>query len=126
MSIQSFENAYAKCWVEDGILFFVYKEGVTVDLNAAKSIIAERTHFQNKKSYPLITDIRGVSFFAKSARDYFANEGTYLIKCVAVIVGTPVSKLIANFYISASKPVIPTKIFTDKKAALQYVKPFID
>jgi hypothetical protein len=106
-------------------LFFQYHEGVSIDLRAAKQIVEERTRFLNHKYYPLVTDIRGVRYFEKSARDYFALEGTHLIKCAAVLVESPISKLMAKFYISVNKPVLPTRIFTDMDDALEFARHFL-
>jgi hypothetical protein len=125
MDMLSFENEYAKCWIKEGILFFAYKEGVRIDINAAKKIIEARAQFQNDRYYPLLTDIRGVSYFEKPARDYFATEGTRLIRSTAILVGSPMSVLIARFYLSINKPAIPTQIFTNRDEALKYLSAFV-
>jgi hypothetical protein len=118
------ENEYGKSWVEDGILFFVYKEGVTIDLAAAKKIIEERIAFQREVAYPLLTDITGVRHFEQPARNFFATEGTKLIKCVAVIANSLSSKLKGEFYASVNKPLVPTRVFVDRDSALEYLKEF--
>lgn len=124
MEVTSFENEYARCWIDDGLLFFEYKKDVNIDIHAAKKIIHERTQFQNNQIYPLLTDIGGVNYFDKNARDYFASEGTRLIAAVAILVESPISRLIAKFYMSVNKPVVPTSIFTDRKKALAFLQKF--
>ena len=107
-------------------MFFEYKDGVHIDISAAREIIEERAQFQNKRMYPLLTDIRGVTYFEKPARDYFANEGTRLIRSTAILVGSPISMLMAKFYISINKPAVPTQVFADRGDALEYLRAFLD
>ena len=118
------ENEYGKSWVEDGILFFVYKDGISIDLTAAKKIIKERIAFQRGVAYPLFTDITGVKYFEQPARNFFATEGTKLIKCVAVIANSVSSKLMGEFYASVNKPLVPTRVFADRHSAIEYLKEF--
>jgi len=117
------ESSYGTTWIEDGVLFYVYKSNVIIDLKAAKEIIAERTRLLQGEKRPLLTDIRGVRYFDKEARDFFARASG-LVKCNAVLADSPASRLITDFYISVNKPVTPIKIFTDREEAIRYLQSF--
>jgi hypothetical protein len=117
-----YENAYAIFWVDNGILHFEYKPEITLDLNAAKQIVADRIQFQNGRSYPVLCDIRGIVNTDKSGRDYLAHSGSILTKAVALIVHQKVSITISNFYLQISRPTIPTQVFMNKEDAILFLK----
>jgi hypothetical protein len=125
MDKPSFENDYANFWIEAGILYFVYKRDAAIDLNAAKQIVNDRVKFQQQKDYPILCDIRGIKGIDKAARDFLAKEGSSYTKGVAVVVDTPMTKIISNFYLGLNKPIAPTKMFTEKQEALNYLQQFI-
>jgi hypothetical protein len=124
MDKPSFENDYAKFWIEAGVVFFVYKDNSSIDLNAAKQIVNDRIQFQGKVAYPIYCDIRGMKKADKAARDFLAKEGSSYTKGVAIIVDSPMTKIIGNFYLGLNKPTTPTKMFTDKQEALAFLKQF--
>jgi hypothetical protein len=124
MDTPSFENDYAKFWIETGVLFFVYKDNSSIDLNAAKQVVNDRIQFQRQVHYPIYCDIRGMKKADKAARDFLAKEGSSYTKGVAIIVDSPMTKIIGNFYLGLNKPTAPTKMFTDKQEALAFLAQF--
>ncbi|UGU17339.1 hypothetical protein LS482_05570 [Sinomicrobium kalidii] len=124
-NIPFFENEYAKFWVDQNILFYVYKTDIIVNLEAAKKIVADRIAFQKEKSYPVFCDIRGIKDVNKTARDYLAIEGSTLTKAVSILVDPPISRAILDFYLKMSKPLIPTEVFTERHEAIQFLTPYI-
>jgi hypothetical protein len=38
------------------------------------------------------------------------------------LTDSPVTKIMLNFYLTISRPLIPTKMFTDKNQALEFLK----
>ncbi|WP_276368957.1 hypothetical protein [Chryseolinea sp. H1M3-3] len=125
MNNASFENEYAKFWLEAGIVYFVYKPNTSLDLHAAKQIVADRIKFQKQVDYPVYCDIREMKKADKEARDFLAKEGSSYTKGVAIIVDSPMTKIIGNFYLGLNKPTTPTKMFTDKREALEYLNQLI-
>jgi len=125
MDKPNFENEYATFWIEAGILYFVYKRNTTIDLNAAKQIVNDRIKFQQLVDYPILCDIRGMKSIDRAARDFLAKEGSSYTKGVAVVVDTPMTKIISNFYLGLNKPIAPTKMFTERQEALNYLQQFI-
>lgn len=108
-------------FLENGILHFYYKEIDTMDLDMAKSCVRERLKFTGNKAYPCLVDVIKLKNFTKEARDYFANEGNEGIIANAIISGSVFIKMMANFYITVNKPQNPTRMFTDKKSALEWL-----
>lgn len=125
MYTELFENKYAKFWICNQLLFFEYKADLVINLAAAQSIVADRIQFQNEVAYPIFCDIRGVLDIDKSARDYLANSGSVLAKAVAIMVQQKVARTISSFYVEINKPTVPTKLFEDKTAALEFLRNYI-
>lgn len=121
MTENYFENEFAEFWVEGDILYFVYKPNVVLTLEAAKTIVADRVTVQKGKPYRVFCDLRGLKEANKAARDYLAKEGSHLVEAVAMLIASPVTKIIMNFYLNISRPTTPTKMFTDKAEALVYL-----
>jgi hypothetical protein len=125
LSLNLFENDFAQFWISDGILFFKYKPNTIIDIKVAKCVVADRIHFQNERSYPILCDIRGVVATEKAGRDYLAQSGSILTQAVALIVHEKVSLIISTFYLQISKPSVPTQIFTTESEALVFLKKLI-
>jgi hypothetical protein len=119
------ENDYTSYRFHEDVLYIVYHQGVSIDLNAAVQIVKDRLTLQEGQSFPILCDIRGIKEINKAARSYLALEGSMLIKAVAVIVDPPVSELMWEFYVRTSNPPIPTKSFEDQVEALTFLKDFI-
>ena len=119
--MKSFENKYCRLSIEDGILHFIYKPELSLTLDDAKVIVADRIKFQEGVTYPVYCDFRGVLKGEKEARDYLANEGSALISVVALQISSPVMKVILNFYLNISSPKVPTHAFTSKEEALKFL-----
>lgn len=117
-----YENDYALFWIADSILFCEYKPEISIDLQVAQRIVADRIHFQNEKSYPILCDIRGIIDTDKAGRDYLAQSGSVLTKAVALITDQKVSLTISNFYLKISKPSVPTQLFTKEEEAISFLK----
>lgn len=118
------ENKYAQFWISNGILFFVYKPQAMLNQEAAEEIVNDRLKLQNERAYPVLCDLRMIRDSNKTARDYLAQEGSVLTKAVAFLVELPYSEAMINLYLKASKPFIPTKVFTVKSEALSYLEYF--
>jgi len=120
-----FENEFALFWISGSILFFEYKPGVVINLVAAQRIVTDRMQMQKEKSYPVLCDVRGIADSDKAARDYLAQHGSVLTKAVSILVYQKVSIVMISFYLKICKPQVPTKVFSDKPAALEFLKAFV-
>lgn len=125
MSNPRFENEYASFWIEEGIVYFVYKPNAVVSIEAARKIVEDRVRFQDREDFPIYCDIRGLKSADKEARNYLAKEGSSYARAVAVVVDSPMSKIIGNIYLGLNKPITPSRLFTDEKDAVEYLKQFI-
>lgn len=82
-----YENDYARIWIANGILFFIFKSADDLDIQAAREVVELRLKIQANIAYPLLCDVTQLSGAQKEARDYFATEGSAMIKGLAYLVG---------------------------------------
>lgn len=115
---------HLELFVEGGILHCIYKEVDMVDLEYAQACVSERLAFIGGKAYPSLFDITRIKQSTKEARDFMANEGNDLVSASAILIGSPMLKMTANFYIMVNKPKNPTRMFTDRKSALEWLSQF--
>ena len=106
----------------------LFADQVTEEL-AKENIDAQETvrdEVKRAKTRVLI-DMTEVAKISKEARDYFANERTASIqRATALLIGSPVSRVIGNFFMGLNKPISPTRLFTDPHKAIQWLHTFSD
>jgi hypothetical protein len=78
-------------------------------------------------SWGIIVDIRKNKGISKEARDYYALEKTFPERIgIALLIESHFSKILANFFLGFSKPMIPTKLFTSKEEAFIWLTELIN
>ena len=79
----------------------------------------------NREKTRVVIDMTEVTEISKEARDYFANERTASIqRATALLVRSPVSRVIGNFFMGLNRPISPTRLFTDPQKAIQWLHTF--
>ena len=94
----------ASAWLDqNGIIHILNYPGAEVNIQNAKEHVAVTKRFGNKK-HPIIVDISKVKSVTREAREYFSGEkASEVTTGIAVIVGSPVSRVIGNFLIGLNK-----------------------
>lgn len=110
--------------VKDGIFFMHYEPLGLLELAIAEKIVQDRLAFKKGVAYPCLFDITKVRQSTKEARDYMADEGNDLVLASAILVTSPMLRMMANFFISVNKPKNPTRMFTDIASALEWLEQF--
>lgn len=111
--------------LENGIVIGVFQSEY-FDLSIAQKVTDYRLAFQKGKKYPLLSNIKKVSGSTKAARDFMASkEGCEGVVVAAMIIDSPIGSMIGNFFISISRPLVPTKIFTDETEAKNWLAGFV-
>lgn len=116
------ENPYIIVWEEGGIIMGVFKSDIILDLEGARQAVKLRKTLTKNKEYPLLADIRNIKNATKEAREYMgskdAGEG---ISKAAIIIDSNISMVIGNLFLALNKPETPTKLFTEKSAAIKWL-----
>ncbi|MES2590779.1 MAG: hypothetical protein V4608_02755 [Bacteroidota bacterium] len=120
------ENEEVTIELENGIVIAKWKS-TSVDLDIAQQAVKYRLEATNYKSYPILSNIRAIKNISKPARDFLATEkGCEGITAAAVLIDSPLGSMIGNFFISISRPLRPTKIFTDEADAKKWLTQYVE
>ncbi len=115
---------YIEMWIEDGIYYGRYAEGVIIDKKIALDLFEAREAFCEHKPYLTFWDCRGLKYWTKEARDFQSTALNYrLMKAGAVLYKeSHVANVIINFFMRMYPPPIPTKFFANEKKAIVWLK----
>jgi hypothetical protein len=104
-------------------MYTVGKANAEVNLEDAKENTRIIEEYYYGKKFPLFVDGRNVKSISKEARDHFSLKGREsVINCFAMIVSSPLSRIIASFFIGINRPTVPVKMFDDEKKAVEWLK----
>jgi hypothetical protein len=128
MENEAITTRVSKVWLgEDGIARVIHVANAEVTLEAAKETMAAYLKIYDGKRRPLFVDTKTMKSLAREARHYYAGEeAAKVASAVAIIVGTPVSRVLGNFYIGLSNPHLPSRLFTSEAEALAWLKGYIE
>lgn len=121
-----FEDDYHTLIVRDGILFGTYKQRIKkIDLDLAKKLVHDRKLVTNGKIYPVCIDLYRAVAIEKDARVYFSSqEAMEGLAAVGVLVRNQITKHGATIWNLIDKPSLPTKVFTDRAKAIEWLRQF--
>jgi hypothetical protein len=116
------ENKNVIMWIEENILYGIYKKNSIIDLQAALEIVELRMTLSKGKTFKAIIDGRNIGNVTKQARAYFAGvEGCKGIEKAALLIDSNWSKILANLFLQVNKPIVTMKAFTDKNEAEKWL-----
>lgn len=115
------DNEYVMIEKENEILIGRIKTNVA-DLDMVKKITEYRLSVQKDTKHLLLSNIKAIKSTTKAARDYMASEeGCQGVIAAAVLIDSAIGSMIANFFISISKPFVPTRVFSDESEAKRWL-----
>lgn len=75
------------------------------------------------KNFPILVDLRQIKSISKEARDHFSMRGRKPhVTAIAMLVSSPVSRIIGNFFLGLNKPTVPTRMFTSEPDAERWIR----
>lgn len=106
----------------NGIVHAVMRQGCDMRLEDAQANVAMMYELGGRKRSLVLVDMRGVRSQTRETRAYFAGpEAEKATLAVALMIGSPVSRVLANFFMHLIPQRIPTAIFTDEAAAIRWL-----
>lgn len=100
-------------------------EGATFDLEDARAAVDATWRVACERRGPVLVDSRGVRMQTRAARHYFMSaEVATKVNAVALLVGSPVSRVIGSFFLRMGQHHVPTQLFTDIDAAREWLREF--
>jgi hypothetical protein len=129
MENEIFFTQGGKIWLgDDGIVRAVStirQEEMT--LANTKATFSAILKVSKGKKRPLFSDIRDIKSADRESREYAASEEVVnVVSAMALLIGSPISKVIGNFFLGLNKPKFPVKLFTSETEAIEWLKGFIE
>jgi len=122
---KALDTQYVYYELHDDLLIGTYKKNPRLSLEMAEEIVRVRLEFTGPEPVVGLVYNQGVVSMDKKARDYLASEkGVHGFKAAAIILDSPFSSFLVNFFVSVTKPKIPVKMFSKKEAALKWLQQF--
>ncbi|MGE0567447.1 MAG: hypothetical protein AB7O73_05820 [Bacteroidia bacterium] len=77
----------------------------------------------NKKKMPLLFNTPDfINVSPEAGKFAVTKEGTLFSKAIGVILDNSAKKLLMNFFVIMNKPTVPTKGFSERKKAIEWLK----
>lgn len=97
--------------------------GAEMSLSDAQEALAATARLAGGRRLPVLVDSRGIKSQSKEARDLFGSKDAAAVcVSVALLVGTPVSRVIGNFFLRRMSQPVPTQLFTEETSAIQWLR----
>jgi hypothetical protein len=108
------------------IIIARFRAGAEVTLADARDNVALCLRMNAGKRRPVLVDLRVVKSQTADARAYLAGpEGSEVCQAVALLIGSPLSRVMGNFYLGLNKPEVPTRLFTSEQEAQAWLRGFL-
>ena len=105
-----------------GFILSKVHPGSEIGLNEAKGNTQAVIDISGGANYPIFVDIREIKSISKEARDHFSMRGRKPnVTAIAMLVSSPLSRIIGNFFLGLNKPVVPTRMFTSETEAITWM-----
>jgi hypothetical protein len=110
---------------ENNIFHFCYHFSFDITLEDAMLEIAFCTAAGGGERVAALVNITNVKSVNREARQYYSSEDAdRAYKAVALIVNSPVSKMLGNFFMGLNKPPMPLKLFNLEEDGIAWLKGF--
>ncbi len=106
---------------QDGVVHLAWGPGAVLRLEDAVAAIDAMTKLTDGRKSPLLVDTRDLGPQDRAARMEFVRGGE-LVSAVALLVSTPLSRMMGNFFLTVSKPMAPTRLFDDEAVAIAWLR----
>jgi hypothetical protein len=112
---------------EDGIVHVKILPDAEMTLADAKAGNELAWELSMGKRRPRFCDYTEIRSQDSECRAYYASRET-AATCLAcaILIGSPVSRVIGNFYLGLNRPFTPTRLFTSTDDALEWLRGFPD
>lgn len=108
---------------DDGIIDYDYTTNATVDLDVARKAVTAARELVSKP-VPTLVRINRVKEVTRDARMFFAEseENRQVSSKVALVIGSPLARIIGNFFMGLNKGPFPVQLFTNVDTAIEWLR----
>lgn len=111
---------------KDGIIRIRSLPGTSEDLSSAQANVALCKTLCEKGKKPVLVNLSGSKGATQEARHTYSSKefGAY-ISAAAIVVCTPISKVIGSFYLGLNRPIHPIKLFESEDPAIEWLSTYL-
>ncbi len=107
----------------DNILHIECAPNTIMTLDEGKESTRIGGELVNHQPLPMLCDLTNVVRMTHDCRQHFAGpEHAKIFSKCALIIRSPIAKIIGNFFLGANRPLRPTRLFTDCEEGLKWLK----
>lgn len=110
---------------DDGICRTKVKPGAEIEIQHAleNSEATNSIHQRLQEDFALLVDATDIKSMSREAREHFSmNKRETHLTALAIITGSPVSRVIANFFMGIQKQRVICRTFTDESKAIKWLQ----
>lgn len=107
----------------DGIIVLRFDDGCQLDETAAAEVAAAHVELSAGRKHPVLADVRGMLSVERRAREVATRAGVSDVTArMALLVTSPVSRVIGSFFLRVNPPAYPARLFTDERRARAWLR----
>ncbi len=115
-----------RIWLRpDGVVEIVWEPHVPSVLEDAVAVIDAMSELTGGRAAPLLVHTEDAGPQSREARMEFVRRQE-VVSAVSLVVGNPLSRMMATFFINVSRPDVPIRLFEDKEAAVAWLKEHLE
>jgi hypothetical protein len=121
------ETRTAKVWLdEEGIVRLVSMGKIIEGLEASQENWDAVNQVSEGKIRPLFADIRNTKPIDAESRKFYSRlQVRELISAVALVVASPLSRVVGSMFLGLNKLPVPVRLFTSEEQALLWLREFV-
>jgi len=109
--------------IEEGILQVCLLENAEIDIDESKLMQQVSLSITGDKKFVALIDARAEVILSKESREWGSTaEGQKNLVAQAIVVNSLANRLVGNFIIKFHKPIAKTRLFSDKRSALLWLR----
>jgi hypothetical protein len=108
----------------DGIVQLVWAPRTTVLFEDATAALEAMAQLTGGRRSPLLVDMHDTGPLDRPTRAELTRRSD-LQSAVGLIVGTPLTRMMANFFLSVNKPQFPTRLFDNEASSVAWLQAFV-
>ena len=123
------ETTIADVWIDtERIIHIEFKASDQHGIEEARGIVAAHNQLANGTPCPVLADIQSVTVGADRAarKHYVSDESSRFTTGMAMLVASPMQRMLGNIFFKLNRPPYPTRLFNGKQEAIQWLKTLED
>jgi hypothetical protein len=109
----------------EGILHVRATTGAEIDLADCVDLIGRIAAMWGVVRRPMLVDMTGIRSVSRDARKYLSGETSQVVSAGALIVMSPLARVIGTFFLGFDRSQNPTRLFASEAEALPWLRGFL-